>query len=126
MLCATTDFQVSSYGMRIMVSVWPFSAVGSSSVEQVQSQSLGVLNLTKTGPVHWNDNNCDAECYLLDQSQNKTREFFWSRVEEGYFKHNISIYWLDASEPEISTSDARTAAFGSYYEAGPIQQVLYA
>ena len=106
-----------------MVSVWPFSATGSSSIAAVAADNLAVLDHTDEHPVWWNDNNCDANCYLLDQSQNATRQFFWSRVRDGYFKHNISIYWLDASEPEISTSDARTAALSAIYAAGTVQQV---
>jgi alpha-D-xyloside xylohydrolase len=39
-------------------------------------------------------------------------------LDSGYFQHNISIFWLDASEPEISTGPARAAAFASEYSKG--------
>ena len=60
----------------------------------------------------------NAKCYLLDQSRADTRAYFWTRLNSGYYSHGIKIYWLDASEPEISTKDARAAALNSYYSVG--------
>jgi alpha-D-xyloside xylohydrolase len=108
--------------MKVMVSVWPFSAVGSSSIDGVANNSLAVKTQAdhKVG-VWWDDNNCNAKCYLLDQSQADTRSFFWQQLDKGYYKNGIKIYWLDASEPEISTSDAKKAAVNSFYSAGSTQ-----
>eukprot|EP00947_MAST-08B_sp_MAST-8B-sp1_P006571 g6571.t1 len=141
---------LESYGMRVMVSAWPFSAVGSDSIANVSARGLAVMDgssgadgstststststntststststTPKKTPIWWDDNNCDAKCYLLDQSLAATRAFFWSKLEAGYFKHGIEIFWLDASEPEISTGDARKAALNSTYSVGNSTQV---
>ena len=113
---------LDGYGMKVMVSVWPFSAVGSSSVDAVGNGSLAVKTQADHGVgVWWDDNNCNAKCYLLDQSRADTRAFFWKQLNKGYYSNGIKIYWLDASEPEISTADARDAALSSFYSAGSTQ-----
>lgn len=115
--------QLEGYGMKVMVSVWPFSATGSSSVATVGKNDYAVnVNGTDT-PIWWNDNNCDATCYLYDASKAPARDYIWSRVKAGYYDYGIKVYWLDASEPEISTTDARKAAMTASYSVGSAQEV---
>ncbi len=64
--------EVASYGMRLMVSVWPFSAVDSSSLADVTAGGLATRDAGGQLPVWWDDNNCNANCTLLDQSQAST------------------------------------------------------
>ena len=56
-------------------------------------------------PIFWDDNNCGdvggpAKCYI----QQAARQFYWQNLHKGYYQHGIKVFWLDASEPEISTS----------------------
>ena len=68
---------LKGYGMRVMVSAWPFSATGSGSIGNVSAQGLAVMDGANASPVWWDDNNCNAKCYLLDQSEAATRRYFW-------------------------------------------------
>lgn len=114
--------KLTQLGMYVMVSAWPFSAVDSTSFANV-SNGLAVLNENKTAPVWWDDNNCNAKCYLYDPTQKKARQYIWSRLNAGYYHYGIKIFWLDASEPEISTSDATRAAYDSQLSLGSMQQI---
>jgi alpha-D-xyloside xylohydrolase len=66
-------------------------------------------------PIYWDDNNCHdvggpAKCYIYDPTQEDARRFYWQGLHKGYYQYGIKVFWLDASEPEISTSDAGKAA----------------
>jgi alpha-D-xyloside xylohydrolase len=108
--------QLESYGMKVMVSSWPFSATNSTSFEDIGTKGIAFTDVGTSNPIFWNDNNCGdvggpATCYIYDPTHTAARKYYWSRLQQGYYKHGIKIFWLDASEPEISTSDARAAAF---------------
>jgi hypothetical protein len=74
-------------------------------------------------PTWWDDNNCDAKCYLYDPTQQSAREYVWSKLQSGYHQYGIKIFWLDASEPEISTRDAQAAADNYNNSLGTGQEV---
>jgi len=112
--------ELGSYGMKVMVSAWPFSAVNSTSFTTIRDQGLAFTVQGSDNSTFWNDNNCadtggvrDRPCFVYDPTQKAARSYFWSRLHEGYYKFGIKIFWLDASEPEISTKDAAAAA-GDY------------
>ena len=48
---------LKGYGMRVMVSAWPFSATGSGSIGNVSAQGLAVMDGANASPVWWDDNN---------------------------------------------------------------------
>jgi alpha-D-xyloside xylohydrolase len=106
--------------IRVMVSVWPFSANGSSSFETISSKDYAVNDMLASKPIPWPDGNCGALCYLYDSSQPLAREYVWSQLKEGYFDYGIKIFWLDASEPENIEGTPANAAFmrGSFEEMG--------
>ena len=63
-------------------------------------------------PIFWDDNNCGdvggpAKCYIYDPTQQAARQFYWQNLHKGYYQNGIKVFWLDASEPEISTSVSR-------------------
>ena len=45
-----------------------------------------------------------AKCYIYDPTQQAARQFYWQNLHKGYYQNGIKVFWLDASEPEISTS----------------------
>ena len=114
---------LEGYGMKVMVSVWPFSAVGSSSIDSIAQHNYAVDIINTDTPVWWDDNNCDAKCYLYDPTQTSARQYVWSRIKAGYYQYGIKVFWLDAAEPEISTSDAQNAADTSKYSIGTVNNV---
>ena len=60
-----------------------------------------------------------ATCYIYDATQKAAREFYWDGLRSGYYKYGIKVFWLDASEPEISTHDAQLAANEFNNSLGP-------
>lgn len=111
--------QLRGYGMEVMVSAWPFSAANSSSFEAIGRGGLAFTTEGSTAPVFWDDNNChdvgvpqlsNGSCYIYDATNPAARAYFWSRLRAGYYSHGIRTFWLDASEPEISTAAAQHAA----------------
>ena len=75
---------------------------------------IGSCRLGNRGSIR-DDNNCGdvggpVKCYIYDPTQADARKFYWQGLHNGYYKYGIKIFWLDASEPEISTSDASKAA----------------
>lgn len=65
-----------------------------------------------------------AKCYIYDPTQKAAREAYWQGLHSGYYQYGIKVFWLDASEPEISTAAAQSAAdsynnsLGNYSEVG--------
>ena len=110
-------------GTRVMVSVWPFSATGSASIGAIEAGGLAVRAADNASLAWWNDNNCDADCYLYDPSLPAARALVWERVFDGYVRAGIDVFWLDASEPEVSTADAQAAADAGVYAAGAARDV---
>ena len=84
---------LSSIGMRVMVSVWPFQATGSATIEQVTSNYWALTSRGTSSPVAWNDNNCRGHCVVYDPSQQPAREYIWSKIKQGYYDMGIKIFW---------------------------------
>eukprot|EP01043_Picozoa_sp_COSAG02_P047222 COSAG02_NODE_4503_length_5285_cov_5.431161_1_plen_738_part_00 len=100
---------------QVMVSTWPFIATGSDSFEEFGSKNLVFDTEGTSTPIFWDDNNCGdvggpAKCYIYDPTQLAARKAYWKHIHSGYYQFGIKVFWLDASEPEISTSDAGKAA----------------
>ncbi|XP_065192418.1 uncharacterized family 31 glucosidase ORF2-like [Sycon ciliatum] len=108
-----------TYGMHIMVSVWPFSMIKSTSFQAINSSGFGVQNGTKGDSMYWPEGICRGPCYLYDPTQPEAREYVWSRVKQGYLKYGIHVFWLDASEPETTNGSPP----GSHYKAGYAEKV---
>lgn len=115
--------QLTAWGMRVMVSVWPFSATQSSTYEGFASHDWAVNTGNTTTPVMWDDNNCGkgVSCLLYDPTQQGAREYLWSALDAGYYKYGIKVFWLDASEPEISTAAASRASNNASWSIGTFQ-----
>ena len=83
---------LEGYGMRVMVSSWPFSVTNSTSFDAIGSQGLAVTTQNSEVPVAWDDSSCygadahrvpkyrGAPCYLYDPTQQLARKFHWSRL----------------------------------------------
>lgn len=66
--------QLTAWGMRVMVSVWPFSSPGSRTYSQFTSKDLVVNSGNSSTPVMWDDNNCNnGACVLYDPTQQEAR-----------------------------------------------------
>jgi len=38
---------------------------------------------------------------FYDATHPEARKFVWEQIREGYYKHGIKVWWLDACEPEV-------------------------
>ena len=78
--------RLHSLGMKVMLSVWPFTAVNSSSISEIEDKGWAVTVQGTPESAWWDDNNCDAKCLLYDATQDDARAYVWSRLAAGYYK----------------------------------------
>lgn len=96
--------ELQSMGIQTMVSVWP--TVNPLSAHCAHLRERGWLARAASGepartrfvdkrPEGWLD------LHLLDATHPGARRFLWERLRDGYYRHGIRVFWLDADEPEI-------------------------
>lgn len=106
--------ELRSYGMEVMVSVWPQVDWRSENFEEMYRQ--GFLVQTDHGlnvQMSFQGNNV-----FFDATNPKAREYVWQKCRENYGKYGIKLFWLDEAEPEFSTYD-----YDNYrYYAGSVLQ----
>jgi alpha-D-xyloside xylohydrolase len=88
--------QLKSYGMELMVSVWPH--VEDKSENFLTMKTTGLLTHDANGSVLTTTGNL----HIPDEFNPVTRQFIWDKVKKNYFDYGIKVYWLDADEPERS------------------------
>jgi alpha-D-xyloside xylohydrolase len=108
--------ELDSLGVRLMVSVRPVVTAASGDYRPMQER--GLLVRTASGApalVRAWDKDSDRLTYqaFYDPTNPRAREYVWRRVSEAYLAHGISVWWLDACEPELMPvlpEDLRLAA----------------
>ena len=93
--------QLKSYGMELMVSIWPHVANNSENFNTMKTTGLlthdaNGSTLPVVGLMY------DVEVYIPDQFNPATRQFIWDKVKRHYFDYGIKVFWLDTDEPERS------------------------
>ena len=96
--------ELDAMGVRVMVSVWP--TVNPHSVNLDALRQGGWLLRDRAGQParsRFIDRQPEGplDLYLLDATHPDARAFFWQRLHEGYYRHGIKLFWLDADEPEM-------------------------
>ena len=96
--------ELSDMGVKLMVSVWP--AVGPWAKTFPHMVDSGMLLKTNSGtagliPIGDNGHPEIGEVAFYDSTNPAARDFVWDRIREGYLKHDIDAFWLDACEPEM-------------------------
>ncbi len=107
--------ELSSYGIKLMVSVWPTVDERSENFSEMAEQGLlisfdrGVgVNMT------WMGNTT-----FFDTTNPLTRNYVWEKCKKNYFGKGIDLFWLDEAEPEYGIYD-----FDLYrYSIGPASAV---
>jgi alpha-D-xyloside xylohydrolase len=110
--------ELQSYGVRLMVSVWP--SVSPLSENHAEMERLGLLIGTEFGPVahaDWPDKGIDTtvQVAFYDATNPRARDYVWSRIRDNYLAYGIQLWWADACEPEIKRSQQSNLR----YHAGP-------
>ncbi|CAF0791805.1 unnamed protein product [Rotaria sordida] len=96
--------ELKSYGMKLMVSIWPHVAENSENFMIMNTTDLLTHDangsvLPTTGLIN------NFYYYIPDQFNPTTRQYIWNRIKENYFAYDIKIYWLDADEPQNTRPD---------------------
>ena len=88
--------EINSYGMKVMVSVWPH--VEEDSENFLAMETAGLLTHDANGSAIKTRRNL----HISDEYNPMTRQFIWNKVKDHYYNYGIKVYWLDADEPEGS------------------------
>jgi len=100
--------ELEEMGVRVMVSIWPTVNPASANFDEMQRR--GLLLRTERGVpalMLFRDTGFEAPVYMhyYDPTHPEARRFIWERVREGYYRHGIKVWWLDACEPETRHED---------------------
>ncbi len=96
--------ELAELGVKLMVSVWPTVNLLSPNYDTMQSRGLLIRN-ERGLPAHmkFSDTRPEGPIYIqhYDATHPEARRFLWERLREGYYRHGIKVWWLDACEPEM-------------------------
>ncbi|MEU4449246.1 TIM-barrel domain-containing protein [Actinosynnema sp. NPDC050801] len=115
--------ELDELGVKLMVSVWP--SVGPASENFHPMSDRGLLVGSDYGPVahaDWPDKGLgaySAQVAFYDSTNPEARDYVWERIRRGYHELGITVFWLDASEPELRPGHQT----GLRYHAGPGPEV---
>jgi alpha-D-xyloside xylohydrolase len=122
--------ELEGMGIKLMVSIWP--TVNSESAHYDEMVRRGLLVRTERGvPAHtaFRDTRPQGRVYLhyYDPTNPEARRFLWERVREGYYRHGVRVWWLDACEPEIYPADHDNLRYhlGNGLEVGALYPLLH-
>jgi len=106
--------ELNEMGVKVMVSIWPTVSTHSRNFAEMQRRGLLVrtergvpalksfIEVGVEGPVY---------VHFYDPTNPEARRFIWEQVRQGYYRHGIKVWWLDACEPEISPPDPENLRF---------------
>jgi alpha-D-xyloside xylohydrolase len=123
--------ELDRLGVKLMVSIWPTVNPASENYAELAGRGLLVASERGIG-VHlpfWDKGSADRVMVTYYDSTNpKAREYIWSRVREGYYKHGVRGWWLDACEPELRPDHPDNLRYhlGPGLEVGNIYPLLHA
>ena len=100
---------------QVVVSVHPWSQNGAETYHDLTEQGLCTKN-SSGGMVAWggktiktcqmyNTTNRGEPVCLYDASNPLAREYLWKRLYNSYYKHGITQFWTDGTEPAGGTGE---------------------
>jgi alpha-D-xyloside xylohydrolase len=96
--------ELDQLGVKLMVSVWPTVNPASENYSAMAQEGLLVGNEHGLGVqlAIWDRGSpVRVPMTFYDATRPAARAYLWARVKEGYYKHGIRAWWLDACEPEL-------------------------
>lgn len=116
--------ELRSYGMELMVSVWPQIDWRSENFNEMRQK--GLLVQTDHGlnvQMDFQGNNV-----FYDATNPEAREYVWEKCRKNYADNGIKLFWLDEAEPEFTTYDYENYRYyaGSVLQQGNIYPREYA
>lgn len=96
--------ELRAMGIEPMVSIWP--TVNANAETHPEMARAGLLVESRRGALDgaiFYDREPDGlnPLKFYDATHPAARAFHWTRVREGYVRHGIRAFWLDACEPEM-------------------------
>lgn len=114
--------ELTSMGIRLMMSVWPSVTVVSENFNEMNEEGLFVRNERGVAVgVLSRDKKVENRTYMqfYDPTNPDARAYVWDKIKRGYYDHGVRVFWLDASEPEMQPASPDNLL----YFAGPGQEV---
>jgi alpha-D-xyloside xylohydrolase len=113
--------ELRAMGVELAVSVWP--SVSPASPNFAPMSAAGHLIGTSQGvELHASWPTADGVpegVAFYDATSPEARDYLWRRLQDGYGRHGIRSFWLDACEPEMRPGHPRNLS----YFAGPGSEV---
>lgn len=93
--------ECASMGTKVMVSVWPTVDINSVNMQYMKEHGL----LIRTARGSEQSYNFLGDTRICDMTNPEAGTFFWEMLKKNYYDQGISLFWLDAAEPELLNSD---------------------
>ena len=93
--------ELHSYGIKVVVSVWP--SVDRRSIHFQDMLEKSLLIRTERGALQTYD--YQGDCVEIDAFNPRTREYVWNVCKQNYYDLGIDAFWLDNSEPDYGVYD---------------------
>lgn len=107
--------ELKSYGMELMVSVWPQINLTSENYQEMQREGLLIKNERGVEIAM----RFEGENTFFDATNKRARDYVWRLCKKNYYDYGIKVFWLDEAEPEFSTYD-----YDNYrYFMGPVTKI---
>jgi alpha-D-xyloside xylohydrolase len=106
--------ELKEMGVEVMVSIWPTVSLHSRNYDEMRRR--GLLARTERGVAalkSFREVGIGGTVYVhfYDATHPEARRFVWEQVRQGYYRHGIKTWWLDACEPELDPRDAENVRF---------------
>lgn len=127
--------ELEAMGVRVMVSVWPSVNPNAETFEELDRGGL-LVRAERGQPAHMlftdvRPGGRPGENVFLrfyDATHPDARKFIWQRVRDGYYRHGVRAFWLDACEPETYPPDHANLRYhiGNGLEVAGLYPLLHA
>ena len=101
---STMVHELRELGIEPMVSIWPTTSLNSENYAEMEDRGLLIGNASGM-PVHlpfWDKDVPGRVFYRYYDSTNpQARQYIWAKARDGYYRHGIRTFWLDATDPEM-------------------------
>ena len=95
--------ELASYGMKLMVSIWP----------QVAYKSENFGEMSQRGYLVRSDRGMDVQyikgdenAMFFDFTNPEARKWLWEeKIKKNYYRYGVETFWLDEAEPEFNAYD---------------------
>lgn len=116
--------ELHSYGMKVMVSMWPTINENSENYRYMLEHNMLVRTVSGGNRLF----EFHGPQALIDPTNPATRKYVWNRLKENYIDNGVDLLWFDEAEPEIHPEHFDNLIFhaGNGAEAALVYPYYYA